>query len=244
MKCPEDSELGSSRSSRVRLFLSSAGLRRRLRVASIGVAFGAVITAIAAGALVGGQRDVDAIWSATEVSAGGATRPALRGAVDVLRFSGAGAGVRRVETSSPDVYPSLQSAHPPAEPKVKLDWARARTTENAPPIARLPLGRPAALEEATPMADSNSTQPPEVAPSSPVRNTAAGPSEGLSDTAAVGEPSHAAGVSNKKPHKIARAQNRHRKEASVRAAAARRAAYSGYARFDGGYAHPYWAWSW
>ena len=61
----------------------------------------------------------------------------------------------------------------------------------------------------------------------------------------MGEPSHTAAVSNRKPQKIARAQNRHRKEASVRAAAARRAAYSGYARFDGSYARdPYWAWSW
>jgi hypothetical protein len=224
-------------------FCPQPALRRDLRVASIGFAFGAVIIAIAAGALVGGQRDVDARTSATVVGAGGATRPALRGSVDVLRFSRAGAGVRRVETSSPDVYPSmLQSAHPSAEPKVKLDRVRARTTENAPPIARLPLGRPAALQEATPMADPNSTlQPPDVAASSAVLDTAAGQSK----RAVVGEPSHTAAVSNRKPQKIARAQNRHRKEAFVRGPAARRAAYSGYARFDGGYARDhYWAWSW
>jgi hypothetical protein len=226
-------------------FCPQPALRRDLRVASIGFAFGAAIIAIAAGALVGGQRDVDAISPASVVIAGGATRPALRRGVDVLRFSGAGAAVERVETSSPDVYPSmLQSAHPPTEPKIKLDRARARTTENAPPIARLPLGRPAALEQSTAMADPpRILQPPEVAPSSPVLDPAAGRSERLSDRAAVGEPSHAAGVSNRKPHKIARTQTRHRKEASVRAAAARRAAYSGYARFDSGYAHdPHWSW--
>ena len=123
---------------------------------------------------------MDALSSATVVSAGGATRPALRGGVDVLRYSRAVAGVHRVETGSPDVYPSmLQSAHPSAEPKVKLNRARARTTENAPPIAKLPLGRPAVLEEATPMTDPI-LQPPEVAPSSPVLDPAAG-SEGSSE---------------------------------------------------------------
>lgn len=131
--------------------------------------------------------------------------------------------------------------------------ARSGAVNNAPEIARIPLGRPAALERATPIdaptdSTSEDSELPTISQIVPAPATASQP---LAAEDAARDHPHSTPGSRKKPHKIARAQNRHHSERSERVAAVRRGWDSGFGALGRAYARDtsygpmgFWVWSW
>ena len=134
----------------------------------------------------------------------------------------------------------------------KLHRARLRAAGNGPDVARVPLGHPAPVENATPspaLADSVSN-PSDVSTPSSVAHADTGPSVPIrAESAAPGHP-HTAPASHPKPHKIARAQNPRHKEASERVAGVTLGMDNGFGGFGRAYARDpayprtgFWDWS-
>lgn len=118
-----------------------------------------------------------------------------------------------------------------AEAKSDISSVRARTRGNGPGIGRLPLGRAATLEEVA-WRDVRLDMPSAEPVSSMLRpSIQEGP----------GELPYIDLTPTSEPRKIA-VQNRHRKQASVRA---RRASYARFTRFGSAYARDRsWNWAW
>jgi hypothetical protein len=131
----------------------------------------------------------------------------------------------------------------------KLRPVRLRSVNNPPEIARIPLGRATALEAAVPMsAPGNDGSANLELQTSQVAQSAATTSPAVGAEDAARENLNSPSASPKKPHKIARAQNRHRNEKSERVAVRRRWDSSvgrAYA-WDRPYAPTpgFWVWSW
>jgi hypothetical protein len=117
-----------------------------------------------------------------------------------------------------------------------MDRARPRPTGNGPDVARVPLGRPAAVENAAPGARSDSvSNPSDVSTPSSVAHVGVGSSAPIRAESAAPERLHTASASHTKPHTIARVQNRRHKDASERVAGVTLGMDSGFGSFGRAY---------
>jgi hypothetical protein len=254
-------------------------LRREVGVAFLAALFGAAIGAVSVIALSAGDRQGN-LASATQTRATATVSEPREGyaGVNASAFNSADmASNYQVRSGPSSVGPSVDSEKVGANDTTgcedhrsldsqrqcsaeKLHPARPRRADNGPDVARVPLGRPAAVENAAPSAaraDSVSN-PSDVTPSS-VAHSDAGPSVAHSDAGpsapiraenAAPEHPHTARASHTKPHKIARAQNRRHKEASERVAGVTLGVDSGFGGFGRAYARDpiyprsgFWDWS-
>ena len=245
-------------------------LRRELGVAFFGALFGAAIGAVSVIALSAsdGQGNLASATQARATATVSEPREGYTG-VNASAFNSADiASNYQVRSGPSSVGPSVDSEKVVANdttgcedhrsldsqrqcPAEKLHPARPHRADNGPDVARVPLGRPAAVENAAPSAaraDSVSN-PSDVTPSS-VAHSDAGPSAPIRAENAAPEHPHTARASHTKPHKIARAQNRRHKEASERVAGVTLGVDSGFGSFGRAYARDpvyprtgFWDWS-
>jgi hypothetical protein len=245
-------------------------LRRELGVAFFAALFGAAIGAVSVIAL-GASDGQGNLASATQARATATVSEPREGytGVNASAFNSADiASNYQVRSGPSSVGPSVDSEKVVANdttgcedhrsldsqrqcPAEKLHPARPHRADNGPDVARVPLGRPAAVENAAPSAaraDSVSN-PSDVTPSS-VAHSDAGPSAPIRAENAAPEHPHTAPASHTKQHKIARAQNRRHKEASERVAGVTLGVDSGFGSFGRAYARDpvyprtgFWDWS-
>jgi hypothetical protein len=256
--------------------------RRELGVAFFATVFGAVIGAVSVIALSASDREGNSA-SATQAPAMATVSEPREGY----------AGVNASGSNSPDIARNSQvrsspsSASPPVlsekaeangtngcEDHLSLDSkqqclteklhrARTRPADNGPDVARLPLGRPAAVENAAPSAaradsvsnPSGVSAPSSVAhadtgPSAPVAYADTGPSAPIPAESAVPQHPHTAPASHAKPHKIARVQNRRHREPAERVVGVTLGMDNGFGGFGRAYARDplyprtgFWDWS-
>jgi hypothetical protein len=246
-------------------------LRRELGVAFFSALFGAAIGAVSVIALSASDRQGN-LASATQTRATAPVSEPREGYVGVnaSAFNSADmASNYQVRSGPSSVGPSVDSEKVGANDTngcedhrsldsqrqclaEKLHPARPRRADNGPDVARVPLGRPAAVENAAPSAaraDSVSN-PSDVTTPSSVAHSDAGPSAPIRAENAAPEHPHTAPASHTKPHKIARAQNRRHKEASERVAGVTLGVDSGFGGFGRAYARDpiyprtgFWDWS-
>ena len=259
-------------------FCPTPRLRRDVRVAFFAIIFGALIgsATVAALSIRARNADPESAALANPRLAGAATRSDRKqGSRGIEALAGTATATKsqvvddQASTADPLVPSTVKSEKAAAnvnacEEKSSLtaqDHCRSekfgpvklRSVNNAPDIARLPLGRPTALEGAAPMGAPGDTGSAKLQlPTPQVAHPAAttSPPAGVED--APREGLHSPSASPKKPHKIARAQKRHHSERSERVTAVRRGWESdfgapgrAYAR-DSSYASTrgFWVWSW
>ncbi len=257
-------------------FCPAPRLRREVRVAFFAIAFGALIGSITVTALSTRARNPEAESAAVgsalvpqaaarsdrkqgsrEIDAlAGTARANKSGVVDEQASTAHSLASPTVESEKPatNLDPCQEKSSPSAQGHCvaeKFGSVRRGPVNNTPDVARILLGRPTALEAEAPMgaptagAANLELQTPQI-----TQQPATTSSLGAEGAAREGLQSHSA--SPKKPHKIARAQNRHRSEKSERIVAVRRGRDSesgalgrAYAR-DSSFApmRGFWVWSW
>ena len=257
-------------------FCPAPRLRREVRVAFFAIAFGALIGSIAVTALSTRARNPEA-ESATVGSALVPEAPPRSDRKEGSREIDAVAGTARTSKSEA-VDEQASTAHSFASPIVesekpatnlnpcqeksstsaqghcvaeKFSSVRRAPVNNTPDVARVLLGRPTALEAEAPMsaptagAANLDLQTPQI-----THQPATASPLGAEGAAREGVQSHSA--LPKKPHKIARAQNRHRSEKSERRVVVRRGWEGEFGALDRAYARDssfapmrgFWVWSW
>ena len=254
-------------------FCPAPRLRREVRVAFFAIAFGALIGSITVTALSTRARNPEAESAAVgsalvpeaaarsdrkqgsrEIDAlAGTARASKSEVVDEQASTAHSLASPTVESEKPatNLDPCQEKSSPSAQGHCvaeKFGSVRRGPVNNTPDVARIPLGRPTALEAEAPMgagAANLELQTPQI-----TQQAATTSPLGAEGAAREGLQSHSA--SPKKPHKIARAQNRHRSEKSERIVAIRRGRDSesgalgrAYAR-DSSFApmRGFWVWSW
>ena len=252
-------------------FCPAPRLRREVRVAFFAIIFGAIIGSITVIALSTRARNSEAESASSALVPEAAARSDRKQGsreIDALagtaRASKSEVGDEQVSTAQSLASPTVESEKPatnldPCQEKSspsaqghcvaeKFGLVRRGPVNNTPDVARIPLGRPTALEAEAPMgagAANLELQTPQI-----TKQPATTSPLGAEGAAREGLQSHS--PSPKKPHKIARAQNRHRSEKSERIVAVRRGRDSesgalgrAYAR-DSSFApmRGFWVWSW
>jgi hypothetical protein len=257
--------------------------RRELRVAFFATVFGAVIGAVSVIALSAGDREGNSA-SATQAPAVATVSEPREGHARVNASGSNSADMARnsqVRSSPSFASPPVRSENAEARNGTngcedhlsldsrrqclaeKLHRPRPRRADNGPDVARVPLGRPAMVEDAAPIAaradgvsnPSGVSAPSSVAhadtgPSASVAHADAGPSAPIPAEGAVPQHPHTAPAPHTKPHKIARVQNRRHKEPSERVAGVTLGMDNGFGGFGRVYARDavyprtgFWDWS-
>ena len=246
-------------------------LRRELGVAFFASLFGAAIGAVSVIALSASDGQGN-LASATQMGVTATVSEPREGyaGVNASAFNSADMASNSQFRSSPSsVGPSLDSEKVEANAAngcedhlsldsqrrclaEKLHRARPRPRDNGPDVARVPLGRPAAVENAAPGAarTDSVSNPSDVSTPSSVAPVDAGPSAPIRAENATPERPHTAPASHTKPHKIARARHRRHKEASERLAGVTLGMDRGFGSFGRAYERDpiyprtgFWDWS-